>query len=146
VFVDAKVTESIDPGDHPDLSLAASSKRRDLRVSDQALVLRADGSLKVIDQMSRVGTLRARAQDLVYEQKLFEDIKGAEAQQLRSSLQGAMTGADYEGMEDFAGFAMGMGAGELPEGLQDMLRRGRGRNTLRKGGRTGPQPRGGDAR
>ncbi|MGD9854453.1 MAG: hypothetical protein AB7U20_05815 [Planctomycetaceae bacterium] len=134
VFVDAKQYDSIDPGDHPDLKLSPSSKRRDLRVSDQALILRSNGNLKVIDQMSRTGMLRNRAQELGHEQKLFADIKGAEAQQMQTSVQGgALTGADFE---DFVGSAMG--GGQTMDDMAEAFRgRGQGRNSLRKGGRAG---------
>ncbi|MBX3437623.1 MAG: hypothetical protein KF861_09045 [Planctomycetaceae bacterium] len=131
VFVDAKHVDAIDPAEHPELSLAPSAKRRDLQISDQVLVMRGNGVLDVIDQLSRTAELKERLKRLGYEQKEFADVKGVEAQQRTPANAAGVTMGDPD-MQDLMslyGVADDDGGGMRSGGNN----RGRARNSLRKG-------------
>ncbi len=132
IFIDAMHTGTISLKDHPDLTLARGARRNDLRISNQALVVRSNGSLKLIDQLSRKGQLERRRQRLKYEQLAFEDIKGIEAEQNRDTFADGFGGDEGDGVDAF-----GFGGGDEGGKGRGRGRRGRGRNSLRKG-RGGP--------
>ncbi len=130
IFIDAMHVDSINLKDHPDLALARGARRNDLRISNQALVVRSNGNLKLIDQFSRKDQLERRKTRLKYEQQAFEDIKGIEAEQNRDTFASGSGGDEGDGVDAF-GFGGG-DQGRYGNEERGRGRRGRGRNSLRK--------------